>query len=229
MKDHIVKLFDGELSNLHCLVLAMAGLSIVQVDRVLKALDEGEHDFVHEMYVHDLEINRYEKEIDAEVFNMLARRSPVANDLRRMIAISKINVDLHRIGEEAIKIARLIAGLFSGNNSDPNPQLLRDVEKIGQLARSMLLDSVQSFDSGDLKNAYQLIRRHDNSREHFEDGMRRQLTFVLQDARLIGRALDIMQIMKGFERCAEYAVTIAEFTIFIVEGLDIRHQHLPAS
>ncbi|MDT8407530.1 MAG: phosphate signaling complex protein PhoU [Methylococcales bacterium] len=226
MKDHIVKLFDGELSNLHCLVLAMAGLTITQLDRVLTALEDGETDFIHEMYVYDLEIDRYEKEIDGEVFNILARRSPVANDLRRMIAISKINVDLQRIGDETIKTGRMVSALFAGNNSDPNPQLLRDVLKIGHLAKRMLVDSVKSFDSADLQHTFELIRRHEHCGEHFEDGIRRQLTFVLQDARLIGRTLDIVQIMKGFERCAEYAINIAEFTIFLVEGKDIRHQHL---
>ncbi|GAB4261250.1 MAG: phosphate signaling complex protein PhoU [Methylomicrobium sp.] len=225
MKQHTVHLFDGELSHLHCLVLEMAGLVIDQLDRAMLSLDQANVAIAEGVVLRDREINDYELKIDAEVLTILAKRSPVAFDLRMVISISKIVVDLERIGDETVKIAKLIMDMFDPQTSDPNPQLLRDIVKMGAMARSMLRKAIDSFDTGKLENAYDLVDGDWNCDQEFQDGIRRQLTFVIQDARLIGRALEILQIMKALERCGDHCINIAEFMIFMVEGKDIRHQN----
>lgn len=225
MKEHTVHLFDGELSHLHCLVLEMAGLVIDQLDTVMMALDDGEASLAEKVVTRDREVNEYELKIDAEVLSILAKRSPVANDLRRVVSISKIVVDLERIGDETVRIAKLVMELFDPQTSDPNPQLLRDIIRMGRMARGMLRKATDSFDTGNLGEAYDLIGGDWDCSQEFQDGIRRQLTFVIQDARLIGRALDILQIMKALERCGNHCINIAEFMIFMVEGKDIRHRH----
>lgn len=225
MKEHTVHLFDGELSHLHYLVLEMAGLVIDQLDTVMTSLDEGEASIAEKVVARDREVNEYELKIDAEVLSILAKRSPVANDLRKVISISKIVVDLERIGDETVRIAKLIIDMFDPQTSDPNPQLLRDIVRMGTMARGMLRKATDAFDTGSLDDAYELIRGDWDCGQEFQDGIRRQLTFVLQDARLIGRALDILQIMKALERCGNHCINIAEFMIFMVEGKDIRHRN----
>lgn len=225
MKQHTVQLFDGELCHLHCLVLEMAGLVIDQLDRAMLALDQADAALAESVVLKDREVNAYELKIDAEVLAILAKRSPVAFDLRMLISISKIVVDLERIGDETVKIAKLIMDMFDPQTSDPNPQILRDIVKMGTMARSMLRKTIDSFDTGKLDEARDLIEGDWNCGDEFHDGIRRQLTYVIQDARLIGRALDILQIMKALERCADHCVNIAEFMIFMIEGEDIRHRH----
>lgn len=225
MKQHTVQLFDGELSHVHCLVLEMAGLVIDQLDRAMLALDQADAALAESVVLKDREVNAYELKIDAEVLAILAKRSPVAFDLRMVISISKIVVDLERIGDETVKIAKLIMEMFDPQTSDPNPQLLRDIVKMGTMARSMLRKAIDSFDTGKLDEARDLIEGDWNCGDEFQDGIRRQLTYVIQDARLIGRALDILQIMKALERCADHCINIAEFMIFMIEGEDIRHRH----
>lgn len=224
MKAHTVHLFDGELSHLHYLVLEMAGLVIDQLDTTMTSLDEGEASIAEKVVARDREVNEYELKIDAEVLAILAKRTPVANDLRKVISISKIVVDLERIGDETVRIAKLIIDMFDPQTSDPNPQLLRDIVRMGTMARGMLRKATDAFDTGNLDDAYELIRGDGDCGQEFQDGIRRQLTFVLQDARLIGRALDILQIMKALERCGNHCINIAEFMIFMVEGEDIRHR-----
>lgn len=224
IKDHTSRIFDGELNNLHCLVLEMAGLVINQLDRSLEALHERDSELAERVILRDREVDNHEIKIDAAVLTVLAKRSPVANDLRMVVSISKIVVDLELIGDEVVKIAKLIISMFDNDSSDPNPQLLRDIIKMGAMISDMLKQVILTFDKCDLTDAYMLLNEKWDYGEEFQAGIRRQLTFVIENPRIMSRSLNIFQIMKSLERCGDHCRNINEYLIFMFEGKNIRHQ-----
>lgn len=218
-------MFDGELDNLHCLVLEMAGLVINQLDLALQALHDRDTSLAEKVIVRDQDVDKHEIKIDGEILAILAKRSPVANDLRLVISISKMVLGLELIGDEIVKIARLTTLLFDKNSSDPNQQLLRDIIKMGEMISDMLKQVILSFDNCDLAGAYQLLNEKWDYGEEFQAGIRRQLTFVIENPRIMSRSLNIFQIMKALEHCGDHCRSIDEFLIFMLAGKNIRHQH----
>jgi phosphate transport system protein len=113
--------------------------------------------------------------------------------------------------------------LFNPNTSDPNPQLLVDIVKISQLVDNALQVMLLLLETENPQLAYLLLTEGQECHIELQEGIKHQLSFVVQDARMIGRALDIMQIMKALEGCVEFCHNIAEYMIFKIEGINIRH------
>ena len=220
---HTLQAFDGELNLLRSQVVDMAGLVMFQLEQTMQAMHEADMELALDVIERDSQINRYEVQIDDEVVQVLARHSPVANDLRAAISISKIAYELEKIGNEIALFAKLVSVLFDPNTSDPNPKLLADIVKIGNLVKIMLTHLMRVFDEGTSVQAYQLLQCDSECEIELQEGIRHQLSFVLKDARFIGRAMDIMQIMKTLERCGEHSRNIAEYMIYMIEGIDVRH------
>jgi len=225
---HTLHAFDNDLNTLHCQVVEMAGLLMLQLDQSMRALDEGSSEKALQVVACNKEVNRYASKIDNEIVELLARHCPVANDLRLVISMSKITVELAQIGDEIALFAKQISILFDPETSDPNPKLLTDIVKIADLVKVMLTKLMLAFEKRQVDAAYLLLQYDRECELELEEGIRHQLTSVLQDARLIGRMLDIMQIMKALERCGEHCRNIAEYMIFMIEGVDVRHHEQPA-
>ncbi|CAG7856221.1 hypothetical protein MCAMS1_00628 [biofilm metagenome] len=223
-KEHTSHVFDGELDNLHVLVLEMAGLVINQLENALEAVKERNLQLAEMIIQRDREVDLQENKIDNAVVTILAKRAPVANDLRKIISISKIVADMELIGDEIVKIGRMLNHLFDNGSSDPNQQLLRDIVKMGEMICGMLKQVTHSFDTGDVESAYNLLNEHWDYGEEYQAGIRRQMTFVIENPRILSRLLDIFQIMKSLERCGDHCRNMNEYLIFMFEGKNIRHQ-----
>lgn len=221
---HTLRAFDNELNNLHCQVVDMASLLMFQLDESMRALDGGDGELALQVASRDMDVKRYQSAIDNEIVELLARHCPVANDLRLVISMSKIAVELGQIGSEIALFAKLISVLFDPETSDPNPKLLTDIVKIADLVKVMLTKLMLAFEKRQVEPAYLLLQYDRECELELEEGIKHQLTSVLRDARLIGRALDIMHIMKALEGCGEHCRNIAEYMIFMIEGVDIRHR-----
>jgi phosphate transport system protein len=221
---HSIRRYDGELDYLRFIVLEMGGLVVNQVDKALVAFKNRDTDLAHKVVSLDSEVDRLEVQADDEIAKIIARRSPVSSDLRMVMAVSKSVSDLERIGDEAVRIAGLIIQLFGGENSDPNSQFLRDVNRIGKIASLGLRNAVEIFDVWDEKKALQVIESHRQMEEEFQDDLRRVMTYVLEDYRNIGSAIVEVLIIKALERICHHAQNLAEYVVFQVYGEDIRGQ-----
>ncbi len=225
-KEHTSLVFEGELDNLHYLVLEMAGLVINQLQSALKAVQDRDSHLAENIILNDRLIDNHELTIDGAIVTLLAKRSPVANDLRKIMSVSKMVVDLELIGDEIVKISRLIMALFDNGSSDPNQLLLRDIIKMGEMISNMLKQVTQYFDTGDLDGAYTLLNEKWDYGEEYQAGIRRQLTFVIENPRILSRLLNIFQIMKSLERCGDHCRNMNEYLIFMFEGKNIRHRYV---
>lgn len=222
---HTLHVFDGELDHLHCLIVEMTDLVMYQLEQAMQALDDGDMALAEKAIAQDRDVDRHEIKIDSEVLAVLARHAPVANDLRAILAISKIAVELEQIGDEVTDFARLITVLFDPKTSNPNAALLTDIVKIGNMVKIMLGKLMLIFETRDAGLAYALLGCDRDCENELQEGINHQLAFVVQDARMIGRALDIMHMMKALERCGEHCRNIAEYMILMIEGIDVRHRN----
>ena len=223
LRQHTLKSFDVDLNQLRHQVAEMLGLVMYQLDQTMQALHDADMTLALQVVERDSKLDRYETLIDQEVIHVLARHHPVANDLRIVISVSKIAYELEKMGDEITFFAQLVSKLFDPASSDPNAKLLADIVKIGCLVKTMLTKVMLALEKQDLAQAYLLLQYDRECETELEEGIRHQLSFILNDARLIHRAMDVMQIMKTLERCGEHCKNIAEYIVFMLEGVDIRH------
>ena len=219
---HTLKLFEAELNQLHSLLLHMAKLIVLQLNQSMQALDDGDIELANQVIARHKAVNGFASEIDAEVITVLARHCPVANDLRTVISSSKIVLELENIGAEIVEFAKRIIVLFDPKTSDPNPKLLMDIVQMGNLVRVMLDNLILLIETNDPKISYKLLEYDHTCELELQTGITHQLSLVVQDGRMIGRALDIMQIMKSLEYCGEHCRHIAEYMIYMLEGKAVR-------
>lgn len=225
LEGHTVQRFDGEMSNLHMLTIEMGGLVLDQVKRALEALEEEEPDIAREVIIRDQEVNELEMRADEQIVTLIARRAPVARDLRGIMAMSKAICDLERIGDEAAKIASAVITIYDSEQNNPSYHLMRDVQNMGKLAARMLRQALEAFDTMDLEKAETLTNEHYELGAEFAAGLRRLMTFIMEDSRNVGHAVNAVVITKALERIGDHSHNMAEYVIYILKGIDIRHQH----
>ena len=224
MEGHTVHRFDGELNNLHMLILEMGGLVLDQVRQSIVAVTEKNIAAARLVIQREPEVDGLEVKIDEENIIVIAKRCPVAKDLRITTAVSKAVTDLERIGDEAARIANQALQLYGSDTSDPSSHLLRDIKTMGNLSLRMLQDALDIFDTFDVARARVLARGNVELDEEFQSSLRRLATFVLEDARNVGHTINVTLIIKALERIGEHARNMAEYVIYLVKGEDIRHQ-----
>jgi phosphate transport system protein len=221
MTNHISKQFDKELSALRTHILQMGSLVEQQIILALEALHVKNIAQLDKVVEEDDKVNEMELMIDEECQRIIARRQPAASDLRMLITISKITVDLERIGDEATKIARLGKHICEGNQFKSTHA--RELQKMGQLSLDMLKQSLDAFVRLDASVMYKLFEADQHLDEDFSNELRRLITFMMEDTRVISTAIDILFIAKAIERIGDHATNISEYVVFLAQGTDMRH------
>jgi phosphate transport system protein len=216
----MTKHFRRELETIKKRVLTLGSLVEDRVRSAVKALEEMDGEAAAEIVRLDYEVDEMEVEIEEECLKVLALHQPVAVDLRFIIAVIKINNELERIGDQAVNIAQRVLEL------NPEPQLKPyiDLPRMAEIAREMIRGSLDAFVREDCQLANS-IRRKDSTIDTLNEQIFRELlTFMLEDARTIHRALLIMQVSKNLERIADHAKGIADMVVYMVTGINVRHQ-----
>jgi phosphate transport system protein len=206
---HIVRTFDGDLTQLKMRVLEMGGLAIEQVRRAVQALIAEHDEDAHALITGDRRIDDYQATIEEETIGLIARRQPVATDLRLILTISKVALDLERIGHAGRKIARLGHELHQGADGVPLSRFYRDVKRMEGVSLSMVRDALDCFDRADLVGAEAVVRRDAEMDGEFHLAMRDLLTYALEDQRWIRHTIQTVFLLKALERVGDHARNIA--------------------
>ncbi len=220
---HTVKQFDAQLANLRNLVLEMGGLVEDQIKNAVKSLDDEDLSLAREVIARDQIINGLQVKIDEDSITLIATRQPVGSDLRLIMSLSKAVTDLERIGDEAEKIARMTIKTYDVVSSPPSAKLLRDVTPMAKLAADMLHGCLDALARVDVEMAVTVARGDDNLDQEFQSALRRLITYMMEDPRTIGHAINVLFIIKALERIGDHAKNIAEYIIYLVKGKDVRH------
>ena len=152
---------------------------------------------------------------------MIARRQPTAIDLRTILTVIKIVNDLERIGDEAKKIA------YKAAAAKESPRLaqmrLAEIGRASGLARDMLQMALDAFARSDASAAAEVVGHDEAIDVIFQSIMRQLISYMMEDPRTIGAALEIVFIAKAIERIGDHAKNIAESVVQVVKGKDVRH------
>ena len=219
---HILQTFDAELLSLHDLALKMTNLTLYQLESAINALYDEDCERALLIIAESTRVKKLAREIDNEVLSLLARHHPVANDLRTIISISKISGELEKINGETSEIAHLILAIFEPRLGGVSLELADKIIDIGRSLELMLKKLVLAFWNRQTKPAFALLETSRQCETDLQLCIKDQLAFAVSNSRLVGRTLDIIEILKAFENCAEYCCHIAENIIFMVDGQDVR-------
>ena len=223
MDEHTVKRFDQELSELNALVLRMGGLVQDQIGKAMAALRDEDPDAARDVIARDHVVNFMDVEADERAVNLLALRQPMGRDLRMIMSLGKTVSDLERIGDEAERIARMTIHMYESVGSQPGTSLLRDTHSMSRLATNMLRDALDALARLDVNLALQVAKGDSELDGEFQASLRRLATYIMEDSRNVGHAIDVTFIVRSLERIGDHAKNIAEYVIFLVKGKDVRH------
>jgi len=220
MTEHTSKNFDLELESLRTRVLQMGGMAEQQVRKAMEGLYSGNQPLLEEVIRDDERINQMENEIDASCNQIIAKRQPTAIDLRMIVSVLKAIADLERVGDKARKIARLGIALAK----QPSVSTLNvELTHMADTALKMLRLSLDGFARLDVSLVTEAMRLDDLVNTEYQAVARQLITYMMEDPRTITRSLDIMTIAKAIERIGDHATNIAEYVVYMVKGLNVRH------
>ena len=220
---HLSTQFDAELSGISTRVLEMGGMVESQVARAVYALTNFSAEIASDVLVTEERVNQTEIEIDRDLSTIIARRQPTARDLRLLIAISKTIANLERVGDEAARIARTVQRLVNSGVSSRLRLPVKDLAYEAELAVAQLRKALDAFARLDVDKAVEVLKADDLIDQEFEGLMRKLITFMMEDPRTISASIDIVFVAKAIERVGDHAKNLAEQIIYIVKGMDVRH------
>lgn len=216
---HTDREYEAELTSLRERLLFMAARVEEQVNGALRAYQVQDSVLAERVRAADTQVDQLEVEIDGLCIQLLARRQPVASDLRFVTTSLKVVTDLERIGDLATNICERVLEL-QGTLSGFRP---RAVQEMGEGARNMLRDAMDSLVAGDAKKAQEVSRRDANiDAQHAAlfPVIARQMATTPSE---FDHLMRLLSISKSIERIADHATNLAEMVVFMVEGRDVRH------
>lgn len=210
---------DSGLAKLKDKLLLMGGYVEKAIEEATQGLVESKSERFARVHEFETTINQLHKEVDEDCLNLLATQSPMAKDLRTILAVVKINTDLERMGDQAVNIAYNAVEYIR----TPPIKPLIDIPRMADIARMMVREALDSFVRTDLKLAEQVLSRDDEVDKLKDLIFRELMTFMTNEPQKIEQALNLILIARNLERVGDHATNIAEDVIFIGTGKDVRH------
>ena len=211
--------FHEEIETLKQTLLAMGGLVEDQIRHVMRALIERNDALAQEVIERDQQVNAYDVEVDETCVSLLALHQPAAGDLRFITTAMKIVTDLERMGDQAVNIAQRVLEL----NREPQLKPYIDLPRMASSAQLMVKQSLDAFVARDTELARRVCGEDAEVDALKEQIFRELLTFMMEDARTIPRAIRLILISRFLERVADHATNVAEMVIYLVDAKMVRH------
>ncbi len=211
---HLRDAYRRDLQNLHDQVLVLGSMVDKAVDNAIQSLVRLDFDLARTVVDGDKAINRKRFQIEEEAIRLIATQQPVASDLRSIIAILSIIVDLERIGDYAVGAARTT--LRHGDLPLLKP--LIDIPRMSEIARDMLRRSLDAMIVRDIEKARAIAAEDDVVDALFHQIYRELLSYMLADPTTIDRATRLLWVAHNLERIADRVTNICERVVYEVTG-----------
>jgi phosphate transport system protein len=221
MTDHTMKAFDSDLQELSRMVAEMGGLAEKQVADAVDALAKRDTGLAQRVTVADADIDNLQREIEEKAVLTIARRQPMAVDLREVVGALRLANDLERIGDLAKNIAKRVVAL---NGEFPPPKLIRGVEHMTDLVLEQLKMVLDAYARRDLGAALLVWRGDEEIDAVCNSVLRELLTYMMEDPRNITFCIHLLFCAKNIERMGDHATNIAESVHYMIEGKPITDQ-----
>jgi phosphate transport system protein len=219
---HTVKSYDNEMDQLRLLVLKLGGLVVDQIVLARRALKERDDDLARKVVERETEVNQLDTDGEELAFKLIARRQPIASDLRVVIAMIRTITDLERVGDEAKKIAKTARKLVV-DEVEPVPEFSRAIDRMAELAAKLMREVLEALDSFDADKAIRVAAEDRHLNWEYKQCLRLVHETLARDSSRIEHAAEIVIVIKALERIGDHAKNIAKYVIYVVQGRDVRH------
>lgn len=211
--------FDQELAEVQDLLVKMASEAEQQLHSALAAVKQRDAQSASTTIENDRLIDDFEVEIEDMAISLLARRQPMAIDLRMLVATLKISNDLERVGDHAVNIAQCARRLAEAL---PVPEPT-DLDRMMDVASGMLRDAIGAFIHRDVDLAREVLGRDDDVDRCNDAVFREMLTQMAENTNTVVAALQMMLVARNLERVADLATNLGEDVVYVVEARSIKH------
>jgi len=218
-REHTDQEFEQELRHLREQLLLMGSHVEGIISASLRALVERDSELAQRTIEADRVVDRLEIEIDGLCLQILARRQPVASDLRFVTMVLKAVTDLERMGDLGVNISERVLEL---NNETPLKPYV-DLPRMADETQMMLREALDAFVAKDADRARRVIARDQIIDDLYAQIFRELLTYMMEESKNVYRSTRLQSIAKYLERIADHATNLAELVVFMVKGSDIRH------
>ena len=219
--DHTAKAFDTDLQDIKRRVAEMGGLAERQIADATRALVERDADLAEQVITTDPTIDAMQHEIEEKAVLTIARRQPMAVDLREIVGAMRVCNDLERIGDHAKHIGKRVVVLGADFHAQ---KLIRGVEHMAELVAALLKQVLDAYAGRDLAAALAVWNGDEEVDALCTALFRELLTYMMEDPRNITLCIHLMFCAKDIERMGDHATNIAETVYYMIEGRPITDQ-----
>lgn len=223
-KPHTSRDYENELRQLRQHLLIMAGRVEAMIANAVEAFVNRDTELARRTIAADHQVNQDEVDADELCLRILARRQPMASDLRFVTLTLKMVTDLERIADLAVSICVRALDLTNGNGDQAQYKLEERIPELARLTQSMISQAIDAFVQSDEQKARAVIERDDQVDDIYHATFRAILQRMLEDPQFVERGIRISSVAKYLERMADHSTNLAEQVIFMVKGKDVRHQ-----
>ena len=221
----VARRLEHELGAVRERLLRMAGRVEAMIADSSRALVERDVELAKRVIAQDQEVNRCEVDIDELCLRVLARRQPVASDLRFVTLAMKMVTDLERIADLAVNISERAIDLATVEGIVIHP----DIPQMSVVVQSMVQKAIDAFVDRDVSRAREVIARDDEVDDYFHEIFEDLLGRMHSNPTRLNEYIHVQSVAKWLERMGDHSTNLAELVIFMVEGRDIRHPKLHAA
>jgi phosphate transport system protein len=211
--------FLQEIESLKTDLIKMCSYAEQAIAESIRALLERKRDLARQVVDDDKRINQFEVDIDHEVVDLLALQQPVASDLRFILAASKINNDLERIGDHAVNIAESAIKYAEL----PEIGIVGDIAQMAEITKGMLRDAIDGFIHVNPTLCRAVLRNDDIIDDLNRKSVQELVETIRSNPEAIEQALELIRVSRNLERVADLATNIAEEVIFVAEAHVVKH------
>jgi phosphate transport system protein len=218
MTDHTVKAFDTDLDSLRSKIAEMGGIAEKMLSDAVTALVRRDTPLAQSVIASDPRLDILQREIEDRAIYTIARRQPLAIDLREIVSALRISGDLERIGDLAKNIAKRVMAIADGFQSQ---KIVLGVQNISDLVMEQLKDILDAYAQHDIEQAIDVWHRDGQIDALYTSLFRELLTYMMEDPRNITFCAHLLFCAKNIERIGDHTTNIAETIHYLVTGQNL--------
>ena len=212
---HIVSAYDEELKYLSKRIAAMGGHAERMVEQAIQALVNADPGLAQKVIRDDIVLDEGQREIDDKAIVIIAKRQPMATDLREIVGAIRISADLERIGDLGKNVAKRVVSVIDGRQPT---SLFRGLEALAELALTQLKEVLDVYASRSVDRIGFVRDRDDQIDAMYTSLFRELLTYMMEDPRNITPCTHLLFCAKNIERIGDHATNIAETVHYLITG-----------
>ncbi|NBS02259.1 MAG: phosphate transport system regulatory protein PhoU [Rhizobiales bacterium] len=218
MSEHIVKSYGEELMELGRKIAEMGGLSETMLSNAIQALVRGDTDLAQRVIETDHRLDVLERDVEEKAILTIAKRQPMAVDLRAIVSSIRLASDMERIGDLSKNIAKRVVAI---NGQFAPQKIVGGVVHMSELALDRLKRVIDAYAQRDVAAALDVWNHDEEIDQLYNSLFRELLTYMMEDPRNIGFCTHLLFCAKNIERIGDHATNIAETIHYMVTGTAI--------